>query len=274
MQIGIMSRTFSRPSLEEELDAVADHGLNCMQLDLSSAGLPSLPNHIDEADCDRIRKAMSARKISMAGVNGMYNMIHPDAKQRERGLKKLGVLAPACERLGTSVIVLCTGSRNTQMMWLPHPDNDTPEAWDDLTASMEQALQIAEKHKITLAFEPEVSNVVDSAKKSRRILDEMRSPYLKVAMDGANIFHSGELPRMTEILDEAFELLGEDIVIAHAKDLDHDGAAGHLAAGKGLLDYDRYLSLLENLGIDVPLILHGLGEPEVDECIAFLRGKM
>ena len=47
MQIGIMSRTFSRPSLEEELDAVADHGLNCMQLDLPSAGRASLPNHLD-----------------------------------------------------------------------------------------------------------------------------------------------------------------------------------------------------------------------------------
>ena len=55
-------------------------------------------------------------------------------------------------------------------------------------------------------------------------------------MDGANIFHAGELPRMREILDEAFALLGEHIAFAHAKDLDRDGEAGHLAAGKGLLD--------------------------------------
>ena len=39
------------------------------------------------------------------------------------------------------------------------------------------------------------------------------------------------------MLDEAFALLGRDIVLAHAKDLDHDGEAGHLPAGKGLLDY-------------------------------------
>ena len=130
-------------------------------------------------------------------------------------------------------------------MWRRHPDNDTPEAWDDLVVSMRQAIEVAEEYQVTLAFEPEVANVVDSAIKARRIIDQIGSPYLKVVMDGANIFHTGELPRMREILDEAFTLLGEHIAFAHAKDLDRDGEAGHLAAGKGLLDYDQYLSLLQ-----------------------------
>jgi sugar phosphate isomerase/epimerase len=124
------------------------------------------------------------------------------------------------------------------------------------------------------AFEPEVANVVDSPHKARRLLDEMGSPYLKVVMDGANIFHAGELPRMREILDEAFALVGKDIAIAHAKDLDRDGEAGHLAAGKGLLDYEHYLSLLNKLEFDVPVILHGLTESELPESLAFMRNKM
>ena len=57
---------------------------------------------------------------------------------------------------------------------------------------------------------------------------------------------------MREILDEAFTLLGEHIAFAHAKDLDRDGEAGHLAAGKGLLDYDQYLSLLNDVDSNVP----------------------
>jgi len=273
MKIGIMSRTFFRATLEEELDAVVEHGLYCMQFDLSSAGLPSMPDEIDETACDRVRKEMEARKITMAAVNGMYNMIHPDRGQREDGLRKLRVVASMCDRLGTSVVSLCTGSRNPKMMWLPHPDNNTPEAWKDLVASMERALQIAEEYGVTLAFEPEVDNVVDSARKARRIIDEMGSSRLKIIMDCANIFHEGELPRMSEILDEAFDLLGKDTVFAHAKDLDHDGAAGHLPAGKGLLDYERYLSLLSGLGSDIQLVLHGLSEAQVDESVAFLRER-
>jgi sugar phosphate isomerase/epimerase len=47
---------------------------------------------------------------------------------------------------------------------------------------------------------------------------------------------------MRDKLREAFDLLGNDIALAHAKDLDHDGEAYHLAAGEGLLDYPLYLS--------------------------------
>jgi sugar phosphate isomerase/epimerase len=274
MQIGIIARTFVRPTLEETLDAVVNHGIYCVQFSLGCVGLPELPERIDAGVCDKIRKEMDARKITMTAISGTFNMIHPDLQKRQDGLRRLHELASACGRLGTSVITLCTGTRDPENMWRRHPENDSPEAWEDLVASMKEALQIAEENKVTLAFEPEVSNVVDSASKGRRLLDEMQSPYLKVVMDAANIFHKGELPRMREILDEAFALLGEYIVIAHAKDLDHDGDAGHKAAGKGLLDYDQYLSLLNTIGFDVPLILHGLSEEQVDECVAFLRGKM
>lgn len=274
MQIGIMSRTFARATLEEELDAVANHGISCMQFGLSSAGVTELPTHIDADLCHKIREEMSSRNITMTALSGTYNMIHPDLQQRADGLRNLRVLASACDKLGTSVITLCTGTRDPNSMWRRHPDNDLPEAWDDLAVSMRQAIQVAEEYQVTLAFEPEVANVVDSAIKARRIIDEIGSPYLKVVMDGANIFHAGELPRMREILDEAFALLGEHIAFAHAKDLDRDGEAGHLAAGKGLLDYDQYLSLLNDVAPDVPIVLHGLSEAEVDGCVAFLREKM
>ena len=274
MQIGIMSGTFARATLEEELNAVANHGIRCMQFGLSSAGVTKIPTHIDSELCDRIREEMSVRNITMTALGGTYNMIHPDLQRRADGLCNLRVLASACEGLGTSVITLCTGTRDPDNMWRRHPDNDTPEAWDDLVVSMRQAIEVAEEYQVTLAFEPEVANVVDSAVKARRIIDQIGSPYLKVVMDGANIFHTGELPRMREILDEAFALLGEHIAFAHAKDLDRDGEAGHLAAGKGLLDYDQYLSLLNDVNPDLPIVLHGLSEAEVGGCVAFLREKM
>ena len=119
-----------------------------------------------------------------------------------------------------------------------------------------------------------MNNVVDSAQKARRLLDEIGSPFLKVTMDPANLFHAGELQRMREILDEAFALVGKDVVLAHAKDLDHDGDAGHKAAGQGKLDYDRYLSLLRTYRFRGPLLLHGLSEAQVPGCMALLREKL
>ena len=274
MHIGIMSRTFIRPTLEETLDAVAEHGLTCVQFNFSCAGLPEMPEKIDTELCDRIRKETEARKIEIASLSGTFNMIHPSMRVRLDGLNRLREMAAACDRIGTSVISLCTGTRDMESMWHRHPDNDTPEAWNDLVDSMRRALEIAEEFKVTLAFEPEVSNVVDSASKARRLINQMGSSYLKVVMDPANIFHKGELVRVKEMIDEAFVLLGDYIAFGHAKDIDQDGAAGHLPAGKGLLDYTQYLTWMNGLNFDVPLILHGLSEEEVDECVDFLQGKI
>jgi sugar phosphate isomerase/epimerase len=156
-------------------------------------------------------------------------------------------------------------------MWQRHRENDSASAWNDLVACVREALRLTEKTGAILAFEPEIANVVDTARKGRRLLDELQSPRLKVVMDPANLFHAGELPRMHEILDEAFELLGRDLVLAHAKDLTRDGEAGHAAAGQGRLDYNHYLALLRSVGFDGSLILHGLEESQVDRCVAFLH---
>ena len=276
MRIGIFARTFSRPSFEEVLDAVAWHGLHETQFNMSVAGLPSMPEEIEPAMADRVREAAAGRNVRVAAVSGTFNMAHPNEEVRLDGLRRLGVIAGSCERLGTSVITLCTGSRDRENMWRRHPDNRTTEAWRDLLATMQEALETAEEHGVTLAFEPETGNVVDSAQKGRRLLEEMRSPHLKVVMDAANLFDAEDralsLSRSEEILYEAFELLGEDIVIAHAKDVRTSGEI--VAAGKGDLDYELYLKHLLKTGYDVPLILHGLGEEEVEESVSFMQARI
>ena len=79
---------------------------------------------------------------------------------------------------------------------------------------------------------------------------------------------------MQEILNEAFDLLGNDIRLAHAKDLQKDGDAGHQAAGTGLLNYDHYLALLQQIGFDGSLILHSLVEEQVASSAAFIRERI
>jgi sugar phosphate isomerase/epimerase len=210
----------------------------------------------------------------MAAISGTFNMIDPDDRGREEGLSRLAVLADACQHLGTPVITLSTGTRDPLDMWRRHPDNDSRGAWRDLIRSVYRAVEDTESSGLTLAFEPEVSNVVDSAEKARKLLDEVRSPRLKVVMDPANLFHTGELQNARPIMEQAFSLLGDSIAIAHAKDLAKDGEAGHLAAGQGLLDYDQYLALLDASGFDGALVLHGLAESDVDASLAFLEAKL
>jgi len=274
MQIGIFTKIFPRSSLRPVLDAVAATGLRCVQFNMESVGLPPMPDEIPANLAEHIRDETSARGLGIASVQGTFNMSHPDPEHRRAGLRRLRVLADACGTLGTSVIAICTGTREPENMWRHHADNDTAEAWRDMTACVREAVRMAESAGVTLALEPEVTNVVHSPEKARRLLDEIGSPNLKITMDAANLFHTGELPRMAEVLDHAFALLGRDIILAHAKDIAHDGEAGQLPAGKGMLDYDYYLSLLNRCAFSGPLLLHGLSENQVGDCVSFLREKL
>jgi sugar phosphate isomerase/epimerase len=276
VRLGIFARTFARSSPEEVFDALVGYGLGETQFNMSVAGLPSMPDNVVPVLADRMREAAAERNIALVAVSGTFNMIHPDIGVRRDGLRRLDVLAGACGRLGAPTITLCTGTRDPQDMWRRHPDNARPEAWRDLLAALQKALETAEEHDVTLAFEPETANVVDSAEKGRLLLDEMRSPRLKVVMDAANLFDAGDparrLSSSEKVLKSAFELLGEDLLLAHAKDVNGSGEV--VAVGKGELDYGLYLEHLHEAGFSGPLVMHGLAEKEVKGSLAFLQRKL
>jgi sugar phosphate isomerase/epimerase len=271
MELGIFARTFRRPSLAVMLDAVAAHGLRCVQLNLEEAGLPPMPDGFAPADADRIRAAADARGIRIAAVSGTFNMIHPDPVERARGIARLGVLASVCGRLGTSVITLCTGTRDPDDIWRRHPENDTPAAWRDLVAAMEAALTVTEAQGVKLAFEPEPGNVVRTARQALDLIRELGSPRLGVVLDPANLFAEDKAERLPAILDEAVDLLGERVFLAHAKDRGADWTVR--PAGKGIVPWDRFFALLRAAGYDGAVVLHGLDEAEVGPAVAFLRDQ-
>ena len=271
MQVGTMSGTFQRPTLEESLDASLEQDIRHLQFNWGSAH-PSgpLPEVIDEIAA-YARTEFEKRDMVVAAVAGNANMVDIDPDKRQKAIDKVLMIISACAKIGTNVIATCTGSRNPESMWRNHPDNQSEETWKILRNTLEQILPAAEAAGVNIAFEPEYNNVCQNAYLSRQLIDEMASPRLKVVMDAANIFGKDDLSRMTEVLDEAFDLLGDYVAIAHGKDLDHGGDAGHLAAGTGKLDYEHYVKLLCGLSFDVPIILHGITEEQLPESAAMIR---
>ncbi len=269
--IGVMSTEFEAPTFSQIADQIAAHQITSVQLQLGSVidevgtadalmrGLDVLGDKITEELAVGSREVLAARGIEVAAVDGTYNMVHPDPDRRARNLGHLVTLIGLAPSFGTGIVALCTGTRD-EIMWRPHPDNQNDEAWADLVAQLKVATDAAAAAGIQLAFEPEYNNVVNSAQRARRLIDEVGSPALKVLMDAANLFHRGDLDRMSDHLGEIFELVGPDIVLAHAKDLDHDGDAGGRAVGTGRLDYSRYLAELQACGFDGAIVLHQLKE--------------
>ena len=271
MKIGIFARTFVRPTLDEVLSAVRQHDLSVVQFNFSCAGLASLPESLDPVVCRTIREAFARHGLEMAAVSGTFNAIHPDAIRRADDLHRCAALIRACPLLGCPIVTLCTGTRDAENMWHAHRDNQTTEAWRDLIGTLELLLPVAEESRVLLGIEPETANVVDSAARARQLLDEVRSGSLKIVMDAANLFRRQDEARMSEILTEAFDLLGPDIVLAHAKDITDDANKQSQAAGTGRLDWITYFQLLRRNAFSGALVLHNLDETQVAPAVRFLQ---
>jgi sugar phosphate isomerase/epimerase len=269
MKLGIFAKTFSRPSVDETFKTISSHGIHAVQFNMATVGLASLPDKVSVQEIEEIKAASKKYNIQLSALSGTFNMAHPDTKHRQAELKRFAVLVEAARKLETPIITLCTGTRDTNSMWKYHPENSSKEAWRDLCRTLEPLLEQAQENNLILAFEPETSNVVSSAKKGRQLLDEIKSPNLKVIMDGANLFTSETLGQQERVFAEAFDLLGNDIVLAHAKDINERDE--FVAAGKGAVNYGLFVQHIKQTDYKGTLILHSLSESEVSACVEFLK---
>jgi sugar phosphate isomerase/epimerase len=267
MKLGIFAKTFSRPTIEELFQSIAGYEINSVQFNLSCAGLEPLPKNVPTGLAQRIADSAKQAKVELSAISGTFNLAHPDPADRGRNLSKFEVLCEVAASLHIPVITLCTGTRDPVNMWKWHSENDSKEAWDDMVQSIESALITAERNNLTLAFEPESENIVNSAMRARKLLNELRNSRLGIVIDPANLISLG--CNQKEVLDEAFALLGDSIVIVHAKDRNSDFQA--CAAGKGILNFEYYFRCAKEIGFTGPLVMHGLDEKDVAFSREFLR---
>jgi sugar phosphate isomerase/epimerase len=271
MEIGIFSRTYEVGDLVDTYQRMTAHNIHHTQFNLSNAGLPTLPEELDYDKINEIKKITEQHGVIIDALTGTFNMIDPDLDARKRGCRQFAVQCKIANVLQIPIVSLCTGSKNPESKWKWHDDNIKAASWSDLMHSTEQLLKCAEENNVILGVETEASNIICTPQKARKYMDEFQSDRIKIIMDGANLFSAKQVFYMNEVLTEAFDILGNDIVLAHAKDFSFDGNMAFVAAGKGNLDFERYIELLNKVGYKGALVLHGLSEEQVPESKSFLE---
>jgi sugar phosphate isomerase/epimerase len=272
MQLGIFAKTFDGKSPGIVLPQAKAAGFNVAQYNMACSGLASMPDGISDAVIADIKAARQSSGITLNALSATYNMIHPDVATREKGHRRLAVIAESAQALDIPLITLCTGTRDATDQWKHHPDNTNVEAWRDLIQSMQTAITLADRYNVNLGIEPELANVINSATKARELIDQLKSPRLKIIFDPANLFETETVAEQRRIVSSALALLSSDIAMAHAKDRTTSGE--FVAAGTGVLDYPHFLSELKQSGFDGPLITHGLNAAEAPAVSAFLKQEL
>lgn len=269
MRIGIFAKTFAVTGAQPVLSAVRAAGYQTAQFNFACVGLPSMPDKIHAETAQSIAQASTATGIAIVAISGTYNMIHPELSVRQNGARSLAHIIASARAMGTGLVTLCTGTLDPDDQWRAHPDNRSPKAWQDLRAEMAAALTVAETAGVDLGIEPELANVVSSATLARKLIDELKSPRLKVVLDAANLFERAPPAEVAATVERAVDLLADRIVMAHAKDRRADGA--FCAAGNGVIDFAHFVRCLRRAGFGGPLVTHGLSEAEAPAVAKFLH---
>jgi len=283
MKTGICSSDLETAPAEELFAKLERFGIETIQFHFGSVAqsgyLPDnaleIPPVIDGELVNLVRDCAEKHRVAIKAVNGIFNMAHPDDSIRREGLRRLQGLAAAVSGLGCGLITLCSGTRNTLSPWAGHPDNGSPQAWEDMLNTIAAAVRTAERFGLVLAVETEAGNIIDTPEKARLMMDTVGSPNLKMIMDCANLFHPGEARKenVRDVMRHAFEVFGGDVVIAHGKDIREGGGIEFCSPGEGIIDYPWFVQLLKECRYGGDMFLHSIEKEEkIPEALAFFRG--
>ena len=275
MKLGTFSPEIAAASTAELFRKAKDYGFTQMQYsyqtDDGEEMLPRIPDTLNR----EIAAEAALNGIEIVSVNGTFNMAHPDPDVRGDGVARFEKVAASCGVYGCKLITLCTGSRSLERMWAPHPDNNTPEAWNDMRSSMERLVPVADKYDVYLGIEIEASNIINTAEKAKKIIEELGSSRLRIIMDAANLFLPGTAKRenVRPVIERAVGLLAPWITLAHGKDIKEGDGLAFTCAGKGIVDFEFFLAELKKAGYRGGMVLHGIkNENDMRPCVEYMNG--
>ena len=285
MQTGIF--TFYVPgTVDETAKRIRAYGFDTVQLNLEFKDW-RFDDDSSPAACQAVRETFRGNGLSIAAIAGYLNPIARDPARRRANLDRMKAMLERARDLGSPYVATETGSLHPHDDWAPHPDNETPAAFDQTCAAAHELARHAAECGAVLLLEPSVGNVVDTPAKAQTLMREIGSPALGLVADPANYVDDGNLARADEVQRDMFARTAPYLKLAHAKDVRRiDGAPRerhhHMgdptlyggmeypSAGLGDLNYGLYLSLLKQHCPDIPLIVEHLEEADVARAKAFI----
>lgn len=239
MQIGIRAHDLGEHSFEELVQEMSNRGFKCTHFALYRAvvDFPTDDGALTPGLALYMKRIFQKYNVDVAILGCYKNLANPDSKQLKEIVKSYKAHIRFASLLGCGVVGTETGAVNTEYIY--EAANHIPEALDIFIQNLKGVVEYAEKLGVILAIEPVWNHIVNNNKRCREVLDRIDSPNLQVIFDPVNVLYAGNCHKQEEIIKEAFELYGEDIIAVHAKDFKIvDGKLISVAAGQGDLNYD------------------------------------
>lgn len=235
------------------------------------------PESCTREEMARVRSLLGAAGVVPAQANATYErLVDPEHDLRLRGIRALQAACRCAAWLGAASVYVRPGSLNRAGHWTPHPRNTAPDTVDRLVASLREVAHVAEAEGVPLAIEGHAVSPLPTAATVREVIDRVGSPMLQFNMDPVNFVTS--IPAAYEngaLIDELFDVLGDRVISAHAKDVRvEDRLVVHIAEcppGEGILDMARFLRRFEGARPDGWVLIEHLRDELVPAAAEAMR---
>lgn len=245
MQLGIRLHDTKSLPIEERIADVHAMGFQCGHLALSkvirefstddAALTPGLAMYL--------KNIFAKNQVDIAVLGCYLNLAHPDAGCLAEITKRYLAHIRFASWLGCGVVGTETGAPNPAYAFVPECHSDA--ALQLFIDRLRPVVAYAERMGVTVGIEPVWRHIVYNAARARQVLDAVSSPNLQIILDPANLLDYCNYRQQAEVVEEAIDLLGEDVAVIHIKDfIPEDGSLKYVGAGLGRMDYTALLKFI------------------------------
>lgn len=271
LNLGIRAHDMEQRPLEELSYAISAKGFTCVQLALqkSLAYMNTKPGSLSSELARSIRLSFQQHQVEIAVLGCYINLIHPDLVERNKQLEYFKEHIRFANDFGCAIVGTETGNVHAEIQYTEENFHEGP--FQEVVQSVRQLVEEAEKFNVIVGIEPGVNHPVYSPKTMKRLLDLIPSQNLQVILDPVNLLTAETYKNQDDIIQEAFEILGDRIVIIHAKDFTiQDGELKTVPVGQGLLNYNKVLSFVKEKKPDIQILMESTKEQEIEKSFTYL----
>lgn len=204
--------------------------------------------------------------IIIAEVGVWNNPICTDEQKRKEAIKFCKEQLALSEEIGALCCVNIAGSMGERWDG-PHPDNFTEDTFALIVDTVREIIDSVNPKHTFYTLEPMPWIFPDTPESYLKLIKAIDRKSFAVHLDPVNMIINPRLYLNNgAFLKECFRLLGPYIKSCHAKDvIMSDVFVTHIsetAPGHGILDYKTYITEINKISPDIPLIIEHLTTPE------------
>lgn len=246
MQIGIRLHDTKELPFEERIADVHQLGFQCGHLALGKVitEFPTTDEAMTPGLAMYVKNVFAKNNVDIAVLGCYLNLANPNPEMLAKDVHRYMAHIRFASWLGCGVVGTETGNPNETYTFVPESHGE--EALQLFIKNLRPIVEYAEKMGVVVAIEPVWRHIVCSPKRARRVLDEINSPNLQIILDPVNLLDISNYKDQVAIVEEAIELLGEDVAMVHIKDFKvENGQLISVGAGFGQMDYTALLKFMK-----------------------------